>query len=126
MKKEAYLIVLRVNSKFFITLADNNSISAYDNMENLLSEFDSYVRKFNGSYESSMSATVAMMQINPFVIKASIEKLAEYLVNYNVVNVDGGISLGNFKCVEVKENIQELNSLDIFGYLLEKSGLKQK
>jgi len=129
MKEEevspVYLVVVKVDSKLGVRVTEENTILACKTHEECISLFDDFTRKFKGNYEQSMSATIAMMQIRPFTIKVdSIEQFATYVADKSVLHVDGGISLSNFKCVEVKKEIEELKITDIFGEVLKRSGLK--
>jgi hypothetical protein len=124
-----YLIVCKSEGKHYLLMTksgDNEyAIEAYASKENVMKSFEGYTTAWTRSYESSMSACIGMMNMNPVAIKApeNVEDIKQYIVQMNLIHVSGGALGRGYHGLEVKEDILTLKQFDIWHETMEAAGI---
>lgn len=113
-----YNVILKIDGKYYLLLNypnDNNrtSIVGFSTLEKTVDLFSGYTDQFRKDYTSSMSATIGMMNIQPFAVECNDpEKYRDYVIS-DVCKINVQTS-GKFYVVEVKKEIEEWRVLDIW------------
>ena len=120
---DVFLVVFNINSKYYLSLADNGSLSAYRTSEEVMDAFKHFKTKLLSSdYETHISGGWGLMSILPFAIKLPADKpeaIHQYLLDDKVTKFTGGTVSGLGKGAEVNETIVDLKAFDIYKQMME-------
>lgn len=111
-----YLIICKSDSKLFLMLNENNSVTMYPTKKDIMQAFKGYTEAWVRDYESSMSACIGMMNIAPIAIEApeKPEDLRQYFLDDKIYKISGGAIGRGYKGALVKEEILEFKQFDIW------------
>lgn len=125
-----YLIVCKSEGILYLLLSKNDdgfAISAYHTKEDIMSTFRGYTEAWRRTYESSMSACLGMMQMNPIAIESpeNAEDLKEWIENMTAVHISGRAIGRGYYGVRVKESILEREQFKIWNESMKLAGVIQ-
>jgi len=116
--EKCYLVVVYLNNTHYIQLAKSDggySLSAFENKDEALKQFDGFRRKaLSSSYESHISGSMGIMSLQPHIIeveKNNPKTLREYLIEDKPYELKGAFV--NMVGVKVKKEILKLSIYDV-------------
>jgi hypothetical protein len=122
-----YLIVGQTAGKYYLMLAKDNGIQAYKSKEEVMLSFEGYTQAWTRNYESSISAVIGMIEMNPVAIEApeNVADLLPFIIDKSMKQISGGAIGRGYTGIEVSKEILKLKQFEIWDESMRLAGIKK-